>query len=93
MSILYLSNTYVCRNSNELLQNSSFVSLNLLFQERLLNSAWGMLDNKTKFDLEYKLNCCGLLNVTASRTHFDQDFQSCTAVSLHWYIHLEAEDP
>lgn len=42
-------------------------------QETLLKSAWGMLDNKTKTNLENQLDCCGL---------FDQDVQSCGAVSV-----------
>lgn len=40
-----------------------------------------MLDNKTKIDLETQLNCCGLLNATSSQFQFDQDLQSCPAVS------------
>lgn len=58
----------------------SCLAMNRGQQETLLNSAWGMLDNKTKIDLESQLNCCGLLNVTASRTQFDQDLQYCTAL-------------
>lgn len=50
-------------------------------QETLLKSAWGMLDNKTKNNLENQLDCCGLLNATSSQMQFDQDVQSCGAVS------------
>nr|XP_046253314.1 tetraspanin-31 [Scatophagus argus] len=55
----------------------SCLAMNRGQQETLLNSTWGMLDNKTKMDLESQLNCCGLLNV--SLTQFDQDLQSCPA--------------
>lgn len=55
-----------------------------LLQEALLNSAWGMLENKTKTDLESQLNCCGLLNVTASQAQFDLDLQNCPAVGLRY---------
>lgn len=51
-------------------------------QEVLLKSAWGMLVNNTKMNLENQLDCCGLLNTTSSRIQFDQDVQSCTAVSV-----------
>ncbi|TDH10207.1 hypothetical protein EPR50_G00072640 [Perca flavescens] len=49
-------------------------------QEALLNSAWGMLNNKTKMDLESQLNCCGLLNTPESRAQFEQDVAHCTAL-------------
>lgn len=55
-------------------------------QEALLNSTWGMLNNKTKLDLESQLNCCGLLNVTKSQQQFDQDLQNCPAVSFRYQI-------
>lgn len=54
----------------------------LLFQETLLTSAWGILQNKTKIDLEDQLNCCGLINSTDTRQQFEQDLLHCTAVSL-----------
>lgn len=50
-------------------------------QETLLKSAWGMLVNNTKINLENQLDCCGLLNTTGSQIQFAQDVQSCTAVS------------
>ncbi|KAM3618356.1 uncharacterized protein V6R79_019596 [Siganus canaliculatus] len=57
----------------------SCLAMNRGQQETLLNKTWGMLENKTKIDLENQLNCCGLLNVTASQKQFDLDLQSCTA--------------
>ena len=51
------------------------------FQEVLLNSTWGMLNDEMKIDLENQLDCCGLLNVTSSRSQFERDMQNCTAVS------------
>ncbi|XP_035512741.1 tetraspanin-31 [Morone saxatilis] len=56
----------------------SCLAMNRGQQVTLLNSAWGMLEDNTKTDLENQLNCCGLLNVTNSR--FDQDVQNCTAL-------------
>ncbi|XP_028266713.1 tetraspanin-31 [Parambassis ranga] len=55
----------------------SCLAMNRGQQETLLNSAWGMLENKTKTDLESQLNCCGLLNITGS--HFEQDLLNCPA--------------
>ncbi|CAG6021944.1 tetraspanin-31 [Menidia menidia] len=55
----------------------SCLAMNQGQQEVLLNSAWGMLENNTKTDLESQLNCCGLLNITTSQ--FDQDLQNCPA--------------
>ncbi|KAM4562287.1 tetraspanin-31 [Odontesthes bonariensis] len=55
----------------------SCLAMNRGQQEVLLNSAWGMLENDTKTDLESQLNCCGLLNIT---TQFEQDLQNCHAV-------------
>ncbi|KAL7399038.1 hypothetical protein ABVT39_018986 [Epinephelus coioides] len=57
----------------------SCLAMNRGQQEALLNSAWGMLVNNTKTHLETQLDCCGLLNVTASRVQFDQDLQNCPA--------------
>ncbi|XP_051281281.1 tetraspanin-31 [Dicentrarchus labrax] len=56
----------------------SCLAMNRGQQVTLLNSAWGMLEDNTKTDLENQLNCCGLLNVTNSQ--FDQDVQNCTAL-------------
>uniref|UniRef100_UPI003AAF4BF3 tetraspanin-31 isoform X2 n=1 Tax=Centroberyx gerrardi TaxID=166262 RepID=UPI003AAF4BF3 len=58
---------------------NALCSLNVVYMETLLNSTWGMLNNKTKADLENQLNCCGLLNTTTSRAQFDKDWQSCPA--------------
>ncbi|CAB1455673.1 unnamed protein product [Pleuronectes platessa] len=55
----------------------SCLAMNRGQQEALLNSTWGMLDNKTKTDLESQLNCCGLLNGTSSRAQFELDVQNC----------------
>ncbi|KAK2851922.1 hypothetical protein Q5P01_008198 [Channa striata] len=57
----------------------SCLAMNRGQQETLLNSAWGLLNNKTKADLESQLDCCGLLNKTDSRTEFYQDVTSCPA--------------
>nr|XP_019968752.1 PREDICTED: tetraspanin-31-B-like [Paralichthys olivaceus] len=57
----------------------SCLAMNRGQQEALLNSTWGMLQNKTKTDLESQLNCCGLLNLTTSRVQFEQDVQNCPA--------------
>ncbi|KAJ3586786.1 hypothetical protein NHX12_013179 [Muraenolepis orangiensis] len=57
----------------------SCLAMNRGQQETLLNSAWGMMHNKTKEDLEYKLNCCGLLNTTATRAQYYLDVGTCTA--------------
>ncbi|KAG7237887.1 hypothetical protein INR49_031680 [Caranx melampygus] len=58
----------------------SCLAMNRGQQEALLNSAWRILENKTKTDLEIQLNCCGLLNVTSSVTQFELDVQSCPAL-------------
>ncbi|KAG7519491.1 tetraspanin-31 [Solea senegalensis] len=57
----------------------SCLAMNRGQQEALLNSTWGMLENKTKTDLESQLNCCGLLNVTDSRPQFELDVHNCPA--------------
>lgn len=53
-------------------------------QEGLFSSAWPLLSNKTKTELEESLDCCGLLNSTADpgafRT-FQAEFSACPAVS------------
>ncbi|KAM9855345.1 tetraspanin-31 isoform 2-T2 [Aulostomus maculatus] len=51
-------------------------------QQGLLNTAWGILENKTKTDLEVQLNCCGLLNSTTAliREQFEQDLKYCPAL-------------
>ncbi|TWW56120.1 tetraspanin-31 [Takifugu rubripes] len=57
----------------------SCLAMNRGQQETLLKSAWGMLVNNTKINLENQLDCCGLLNTTSSQIQFAQDVQSCTA--------------
>ncbi|XP_022058485.1 tetraspanin-31 [Acanthochromis polyacanthus] len=61
----------------------SCLAMNRGQQEVLLKSAWGMLDDKTKTDLESQLNCCGLHNVTNSTAtdvpKLDKNQQSCSA--------------
>ncbi|XP_029362329.1 tetraspanin-31 isoform X2 [Echeneis naucrates] len=59
---------------------NALCSLNVVYMEALLNSAWNILLNDTKIDLESQLNCCGLLNVTTKRTEFEQDVQNCPAI-------------
>ncbi|XP_020505936.2 tetraspanin-31 [Labrus bergylta] len=58
----------------------SCLAMNRGQQVTLLNSTWGMLENKTKTDLESQLNCCGLLNTTDSWRQFDLDVQNCPAL-------------
>ncbi|KAK5863998.1 hypothetical protein PBY51_000977 [Eleginops maclovinus] len=58
----------------------SCLAMNRGQQEALLSSTWGLLENKTKTDLESQLNCCGLLNHTSTRTQFDLEWQSCPAL-------------
>ncbi|RVE71088.1 hypothetical protein OJAV_G00071110 [Oryzias javanicus] len=55
----------------------SCLAMNRGQQEVLLKSAWGILENNTKTDLESQLNCCGLLNVTDST--FEKDLINCHA--------------
>ncbi|XP_034027905.1 tetraspanin-31 isoform X2 [Thalassophryne amazonica] len=59
---------------------NALASLNVVYMVTLLNSTWGMLNNKTKTDLEKQLDCCGLFNVTDSHAQFDQDLQNCQAL-------------
>ncbi|PWA24313.1 hypothetical protein CCH79_00018705 [Gambusia affinis] len=58
----------------------SCLAMNRGQQVVLLNSTWGMLNNKTKINLEDQLDCCGLLNVSNSRSQFDEDVRNCKAV-------------
>ncbi|XP_068999677.1 tetraspanin-31 [Embiotoca jacksoni] len=57
----------------------SCLAMNRGQQEALLNSTWGMLENKTKTDLENQLDCCGLLNTKDSRSQYDKDVKNCLA--------------
>lgn len=52
----------------------SCLAMNSTQQISLLSSAWRLLDDKTRMDLERQLNCCGLYNVTSSPV------QSCPAL-------------
>lgn len=64
----------------------AFICHVYIFQETLLNSTWGIMENKTKEDLETQLNCCGLFNTTGKLQQFNQDLGSCHAVSLKYHI-------
>ncbi|XP_077571947.1 tetraspanin-31 [Stigmatopora nigra] len=60
----------------------SCLAMNRGQQEVLLKSAWGMLEIKTKTDLETQLNCCGLLNTTIDaeeRRRYEDDLRDCPA--------------
>ncbi|XP_008412863.1 tetraspanin-31 isoform X2 [Poecilia reticulata] len=57
----------------------SCLAMNRGQQVVLLNSTWGMLDNKTKENLEDQLDCCGLLNVSNSHIQFEEDVKNCQA--------------
>ncbi|CAI5648576.1 unnamed protein product [Oreochromis niloticus] len=54
----------------------SCLAMNRGQQETLLNSTWGMMENKTKEDLETQLNCCGLFNTTDTQQQFNKDLES-----------------
>lgn len=60
----------------------SCLAINRSRQEGLFSSAWPLLSNKTKTELEESLDCCGLLNSTADpgafRT-FQAEFSACPA--------------
>ncbi|CAN9515254.1 unnamed protein product [Ophioblennius macclurei] len=58
----------------------SCLAMNRGQQEALLNSAWRILENSTKMDLETQLNCCGLMNTTDSLVPFEQDLHTCPAL-------------
>ncbi|KAK0146817.1 Tetraspanin-31 [Merluccius polli] len=77
MSVEYSYFSHILKGNFTLLQFSGHFDTYPGFCERLLNSAWGMLPNKTK--VEYELDCCGLLNTTATRTQFDSDLMNCNA--------------
>ncbi|XP_064330265.1 tetraspanin-31 isoform X2 [Phalacrocorax carbo] len=51
-------------------------------QEGLFSSAWSILSNETKAELEQRLDCCGLLNRSAdpaAARAFQADFRACPA--------------
>lgn len=56
----------------------SCLAMNRGQQEVLLSSAWGLLQNNTRIDLEKQLDCCGYLNDSSQAT-FDQDWADCRA--------------
>lgn len=56
----------------------SCLAMNRGQQEKLLNSAWELMENKTRADLESQLNCCGLFNIT-EKHQVNRDFESCPA--------------
>ncbi|KAM9344243.1 tetraspanin-31 [Pholidichthys leucotaenia] len=53
----------------------SCLAMNQGQQKTLLNKAWEIMNNKTKADLEVRLDCCGLFNIT----EHNQDIASCPA--------------
>ncbi|CAL9703590.1 unnamed protein product [Knipowitschia caucasica] len=57
----------------------SCLAMNRGQQEALLSSAWGILQNKTRIDLETQLNCCGLFK-NSSQSSFDTDWANCPAL-------------
>lgn len=57
----------------------SCLAMNQDQQERLLNSTWRNLGNETKWDLENKLNCCGLFNDSQNAAQFSSDYDFCRA--------------
>lgn len=58
----------------------SCLAMNSGQQEALLSSAWGMLENKTRMDLESQLNCCGLYNINSSRVlNIQANQETCPA--------------
>ncbi|XP_068186698.1 tetraspanin-31 [Antennarius striatus] len=58
----------------------SCLAMNRSQQETLLKSAWGLLEDKVKIDLEIQLDCCGLLNSTDTQAQFEKDLHNCTAL-------------
>ncbi|KAK7884436.1 hypothetical protein WMY93_027559 [Mugilogobius chulae] len=58
----------------------SCLAMNPGQQEVLLSKAWGIVDNKTRIDLETQLNCCGLFKNATSQSSFDTDWALCPAV-------------
>ncbi|NXS44063.1 TSN31 protein, partial [Balaeniceps rex] len=61
----------------------SCLAINRSRQEGLFSSAWSILSNETKTELERRLDCCGLLNRSAdppAARAFQADFHVCPAV-------------
>ncbi|MCI4387708.1 hypothetical protein PGIGA_G00077350 [Pangasianodon gigas] len=61
----------------------SCLAMNQDQQEKLMTSTWSMMSNKTRLDLENKLDCCGLFNSTADHHGFDTDLALCEANCLN----------
>ncbi|KAI1891088.1 hypothetical protein AGOR_G00160300 [Albula goreensis] len=57
----------------------SCLAMNRGQQETLLNTTWNMMSNDTRLSLEKQLDCCGLLNTTASEAQFKIDYTLCAA--------------
>ncbi|XP_074990095.1 tetraspanin-31 isoform X1 [Calonectris borealis] len=60
----------------------SCLAINRSRQEGLFSSAWSILSNETKTELERRLDCCGLLNRSAdppAARAFQADFHACPA--------------
>ncbi|KAG9353449.1 hypothetical protein JZ751_018045 [Albula glossodonta] len=57
----------------------SCLAMNRGQQETLLNTTWNMMSNDTRLSLEKQLDCCGLLNTTASEAQFKTDYTLCAA--------------
>ncbi|CAM9937896.1 unnamed protein product, partial [Bubo scandiacus] len=60
----------------------SCLAINRSRQEGLFSSAWPILSNETKTELERRLDCCGLLNRSAdppAARAFQADFHGCPA--------------
>ncbi|XP_029994241.1 tetraspanin-31 isoform X2 [Sphaeramia orbicularis] len=56
----------------------SCLAMNSGQQKVLLSSAWRLLENNTRMDLESQLNCCGLYKVNSS-VQSDPDYPACPA--------------
>ncbi|XP_029450765.1 tetraspanin-31 isoform X2 [Rhinatrema bivittatum] len=54
---------------------NALCALNVVYMEQLLNATWASMTNKTRKELEYQLNCCGLLN----DTNIQKDYAECKA--------------
>lgn len=61
----------------------SCLAMNSTQQKALLSSAWGMLESKTRMDLENQLNCCGLYSVNANQVQIEYDgLDTCPALCM-----------
>ncbi|KAM9321546.1 tetraspanin-31 [Gastrophryne carolinensis] len=64
----------------QLVVSCSCLAMNRSQQEQLLNATWSHFDNGTRKELEYNLNCCGLVNTTDTLEQFKSDYAACEAV-------------